>query len=197
MAVVDRVTAPAVKRPLTDALGTTALAVNHYELAPGDSFAPAYHAHERQEEVFYVYEGTATFETETGDVAVGPGEAVRFAPGEFQRGWNRGEERVVALALGAPVESGRVTKLRDCPSCGERTAHRLEHLGDEPGTRVATCERCGTETGRWTLADGRVPTPAEREATGDDADPGGNAARTVDPGARSTSRSGPDGRREP
>jgi uncharacterized cupin superfamily protein len=171
VADVSRTTAAAVKRPLTDALGTTDVALNQYELAPGDAFAPAYHAHERQEEVFYVFEGTATFETEAGDVTVGPGEVVRFPPGEFKRGWNRGEERVVALALGAPIESGTVTKLRDCPTCRERTAHRLESLGDEAGTRVAVCERCGTETGRWTLVDGRVPTPGEREAASDgDAD---------------------------
>jgi uncharacterized cupin superfamily protein len=167
VADVDRVTQPALMRPLTDALGTTDLALNYYELAPGDSFAYAYHRHEIQEEVFYVIEGTATFETEAGDVEVGPGEVVRFPPGEFQRGWNRGEERVVALALGAPLEYGEQVKLRDCPTCGERTDNRLEAPDDDAETRVAVCKSCGTETGRWTLADRRVPTPAEREAEAD------------------------------
>jgi uncharacterized cupin superfamily protein len=167
VADVDRTTQPALMRPLTDALGTTDLALNHYELEPGDSFAFAYHRHEVQEEVFYVFAGTATFETAAGDVDVGPGEAVRFAPGEFQRGWNRGEERVVALALGAPLEYGGGEKLRDCPTCGGRTDSRLERLDDDAETRIAVCKACGTETGRWTLADKRVPTPAEREAADD------------------------------
>lgn len=35
-----------VMRPLTDALGVTDLAINYYELAPGDSTAYGYHAHE-------------------------------------------------------------------------------------------------------------------------------------------------------
>ena len=87
-------------------------------------------------------EGTATFETgeprrgsipasggtasEEGPVEVGAGEAVRFDRGEFQRGWNHGDERVVALALGAPLDYGEQVKLRDCPSCGETTDSRLE-----------------------------------------------------------------------
>jgi len=171
----------AVMRKLTAPLGSTDLAINHYELEPGDSFAFAYHSHAVQEEVFYVLEGTATFETgearsapgpasggtasedgpvEDGPVEVGPAEAVRFDRGEFQRGWNRGEERVVALALGAPLDYGEQVKLRDCPDCGEATDNRLE--GVEPDGEeavVAYCRECGTETGRWYRGsmDGTVP----------------------------------------
>jgi uncharacterized cupin superfamily protein len=152
--VDDRVNPATVLRPLTEALGCTDLAINYYELAPGDSFAYAYHRHEVQEEVFYVQSGTATFETSEGDVRVGPGEAVRFPPGEFQRGWNRGDERVVALALGAPLEYGRQVKLRDCPTCGERTDNALERPDEADGdVVVAVCKACGTETGRWTRDD--------------------------------------------
>jgi len=149
---VDRVVQPAeVMRPLTDALGLEEFAMNYYELAPGDSFAYAYHRHEIQEEVFVVLEGTATFETEDGDVAVGAGEAVRFGPGEFQRGWNRGDGRVVALALGAPLEYGGGETLRDCPDCGEMTDQSIERAEDGDA-RVTYCEACGARTGRWTLA---------------------------------------------
>jgi hypothetical protein len=43
---IDSRVAPAeVKRPLTAALGASDLALNYYELAPGDSFAFGYHAH--------------------------------------------------------------------------------------------------------------------------------------------------------
>lgn len=139
-------------RPLTRALGASDLAINYYELDPGDSFAYAYHAHGVQEELFYVQEGTATFDTEDGSVTVEAGEVVRFPPGEYQRGWNRGEETVVALALGAPLEYGDIPKYRDCEACGEATLNRLEYVEDGEA-RVALCEECGAETGRWTLDD--------------------------------------------
>ena len=146
---VESRTGPAdVKRPLTDALGATDLALNYYELAPGDSFAFGYHAHSNQEEIFYVQSGTVTFETEGGEVAVGPGELVRFAPGEYQRGINRGDRRVVALALGAPKESGDLDLRRDCEDCGEPTANAIRRA-DDTGRLVTVCEDCGAETGRF------------------------------------------------
>lgn len=140
----------AVMRALTEPLGLTDLAINYYELEPGDSFAYAYHSHEVQEEVFYVQSGTATFETEAGDVTVAAGEILRFDRGEFQRGWNQGEERVVALAMGAPLEYGTQVKLRHCELCGVETDTRLERE-DEDGdpVMVAYCTECGAENGRW------------------------------------------------
>lgn len=140
----------AVQRNLTRPLGTADVALNYYELEPGDSFAYAYHNHEIQEELFYVMAGTATFETDAGDVEVGPGEIVRFPPGEYQRGTNRGGDRVVALALGAPLEYGEMDKRRDCPDCGEFTSQSFGMDGDD---YVATCTACDTETGRWPPAD--------------------------------------------
>jgi len=115
---VDNSVQPAaVMRPLTEALDATDIAINYYELEPGDSFAFAYHNHELQEELFCIQSGTATFETESGPVTVAAGEIIRFDPGEFQRGWNRGDERVRALALGAPLEYGEQRTLRHCPDC--------------------------------------------------------------------------------
>ena len=153
----------AVMRKLTDPLGATDLAINYYELEPGDSFAYAYHRHEVQEELFWIQSGTATFDTEDGPVRVSAGEVIRIPPGEFHRGWNRGDERVVALALGAPLEYGEMVKLRDCPTCDEATHTELERKTDEdaPGgeVTVARCSRCETETGRWTRGSmpGTVP----------------------------------------
>jgi len=148
----------AVMKHLTEPLGLTDVAANYYELEPGDSFAYAYHSHEVQEEVFFVVAGTATFETEGGPVEVGPREAVRFGRGEFQRGWNRGDERVVALALGAPLDYGEQPKLRDCGACGEVTESELARADDEEAV-VARCAVCGAETGRWYRGsmDGEVP----------------------------------------
>jgi uncharacterized cupin superfamily protein len=135
-----------VKRPLTGALGATDLALNYYELAPGDSFAFGYHAHSNQEEVFYIQSGTITFETEEGNTEVGPDEIVRFAPGEYQRGVNQHDERAVALALGAPKESGDLDLRRECPDCGDRTSNSIQRA--ESGDDLVTiCEDCGAETG--------------------------------------------------
>ncbi|MFC7228471.1 cupin domain-containing protein [Salinirubellus salinus] len=136
------------KRSLTKALGATDVALNHYVLEPGESFAFGYHEHEGQEEIFYVMTGEATFETEDGDVSVGAGEAVRFGPGEFQQGWNRGDEQVVALAIGAPQESGETTILRECEACGERTGQEIQPT-DAKDALVTLCLECGAETGRF------------------------------------------------
>ncbi|MFC7209090.1 hypothetical protein ACFQL3_00895 [Natronoarchaeum sp. GCM10025321] len=72
---------------------------------------------------------------------------IRFAPGEFQRGWNRGDERVRALALGAPLEYGEQRTLRLCPDYEAETDNRLERT-DDKGAVVAYCKACGAETGR-------------------------------------------------
>ena len=136
------------KRPLGKVLGTTDMALNYYELEPGTSFAFGYHKHGDQEEVFYIQKGTVTFETENGPVEVGAGEAIRFGPGEFQRGVNEGEEHVVALALGAPGESGDLEMRRECPDCGEMTENTIE-MADDREALVTLCEDCGAITGRF------------------------------------------------
>ncbi|MFB6117200.1 cupin domain-containing protein [Halosegnis sp.] len=146
---VDNALQPAaVMRQLTEPLSCTDLAVNYYELAPGDSFAFACHAHEVQEEVFVVLAGTATWETADGSVEVGPGEAIRFGTDEFQRGWNRGDERVRALALGAPLAYGDQPKYADCPHCGGRQTVTFDALDDTEAVRTV-CESCGGEVARW------------------------------------------------
>lgn len=135
-----------VFQPLSDALGAEGVALNYYERAPGESIGYCYHRHHEQEEIFYVVSGTVTFETEEGDVSVGPNELIRFAPGEWQQGTNRGDERCVVLALGAPREQGPTDLRRECPECGERTPATSEWTGNEA---VFYCEVCGTETGRY------------------------------------------------
>ena len=137
------------RRPLADALGAEHVSVNHYELAPGESFAFGYHAHDEQEEIFVVQSGRVTFETDDGDVAVGAGEAIRFAPGEFQQGVNEGNERVVALALGAPRDSELVEMRRHCPDCDERTPNAIERAEDEDAVLVTRCADCGAVTGEF------------------------------------------------
>ena len=144
-----RIGPAAVRRSLADPLGAEHLAMTYFELAPGDSFAFGYHAHERQEEVFVLLEGSVAFETEVGEVVVDANEAIRFAPGEFQRGVNAGTERVTALAIGAPRDPGELTALRDCAACGDRTPISIERADDERAV-VTICDACGAETGRFT-----------------------------------------------
>jgi uncharacterized cupin superfamily protein len=144
--VDDYMSSATVTRPLGQALGTENVAINHYELEPGDTFSPGLHTHFDQEEVFVVQSGTATFETETGDVVVDAGEAIRFAPGDYQRGRNDGDERVVALALGAPQESEEGELLRECPDCGEQTQHWMEMRDDQSAIDVY-CLECGDVNG--------------------------------------------------
>jgi len=147
-AIDSRMGPAASKRSLSGALGATSVALNYYALAPGDTFGFGYHRHPEQEEVFYVIEGTATFETEDGDVAVETGEAIRFAPGEWQLGRNDGAERVVALALGAPRDAAETEMLRECPDCGGRTEGDIE-MADDREAIVTRCAVCGAVTGRF------------------------------------------------
>ncbi|NHN58090.1 MULTISPECIES: cupin domain-containing protein [Halorussus] len=146
------------RRSLAEALGATDLALNHYRVPPGEEFPSGLHAHGDQEEVFVVLDGEATFETLAprdeggGDqqvsewtaaaVTAAAGEAVRFAPGEYQSGRNAGDEDLVALALGAPRDSEDVRIPLACPECGH------DYLGPEAGedgeVRLV-CPACGAE----------------------------------------------------
>jgi uncharacterized cupin superfamily protein len=137
-----------VKRLLGKALGTEHVGLRFYELAPGDSTAFGYHAHENQEEVFYVLDGELTFETEAGEVTVVADEIIRFAPGEFQRSRNEGDGRVRVLGIGAPADAGELALLRECPDCGERTDQEIEAV-DDGDALVTRCVDCGAETGRF------------------------------------------------
>jgi mannose-6-phosphate isomerase-like protein (cupin superfamily) len=136
------------KRSLSKALGAEHVSLNQYILEPGESFAFGYHRHAEQEEIFYMIEGTATFETESGDVAVGAGEAVRFEPGEWQQGRNTGDKPAVAIAIGAPQEAGETTILRECETCGSRTKQEIKPTDDQAAL-VTLCLECGVETGRF------------------------------------------------
>lgn len=137
-----------VQRPLARALGAEHLALSYYELAPGNSPAYGYHSHEKQEEVFVVQQGEVTFETESGDVVVEAGDAVRFAPGEYQQGVNTGDERAVLLAVGAPQDGGDVEILRECETCGGRTPTTVE-LAEDGVRKITRCLACESITGRF------------------------------------------------
>lgn len=171
-----------VRQSLTGPLETTDLAINRYRVPPGEGLPAGLHAHRDQEEVFVVREGTARFETlreadgtwTAETVSVAAGEAIRFAPGEFQSGHNRGDDDLAVLALGAPRDSDDVRLPVACRDCG-RGDLRLATGGDAPTFR---CPDCGAA---------HVPAPCPdcggddlRVALGDEASTGAAVASTVD-----------------
>jgi quercetin dioxygenase-like cupin family protein len=134
-----------VRKPVSRVLGTTDFAMNYFELEPGESFSGGLHAHGDQEEVFYVEEGTAEFEVgvdrETTEVA--EGELIRFPPGEFQKGYNVGDDTLVGWALGAPGATHDWDELVSrvhCPECGEERTHDTDLV---EATFELTCQACG------------------------------------------------------
>lgn len=128
-----------VTKHATEPLGLSDMALNYYELEPGDSFSGGLHTHTNQEEVFLVVEGTATFETKEGSVEVGEDEVVRFAPGEYQEGKNESDGRVRAVAMGAPQEDGETRTALPCQECGA-DYHVVDMDGGGP---TLTCPDCG------------------------------------------------------
>ena len=149
------------RRDIGAAVGTENVAMVHYELEPGEQFSGGMHTHHDQEEVFYVVEGTATFEhreprsgsSDSGGAGadgekteVGAGEVVRFEPGEFQCGRNESDDTVTALALAAPGRRHNWEDLESfapCGECGEVTSHGVR----EPDEAfVIYCNECKSET---------------------------------------------------
>lgn len=138
-----------VRRPLSDVLGTEDIAIVYYELGPGEQFSGGLHTHHDQEEVFFVQEGTATFDvgTDGNTVDVKAGEIVRFPPGQFQCGRNETDEQVRGLALGAPGSRHNwedIESLAPCAECGEVTSHGVEGPTEDDNLTVY-CNDCGTE----------------------------------------------------
>lgn len=131
------------RRGLSDPLGTSDPSINRYHLEPGEGFSGGMHAHIDQEEVFNVVECEATFETMDGAVTVGPDEAVRFAPGEFQTGSNESDDALLAIAPGAPRDSQDVHVPQDCPDCDQENMRAMPAGDDEGFTLV--CPECGAE----------------------------------------------------
>jgi mannose-6-phosphate isomerase-like protein (cupin superfamily) len=98
-----------------------------------------------QEEVFFIIDGTVAFEVKSAAdeksefIEVGPMEAIRFGRGEYQRGRNGSDDRVVALALGVPKDSveGRVPVT--CPDCKES---EYQETTIRQGQLMVQCPEC-------------------------------------------------------
>lgn len=136
------------RRVLSDPLGATDVVITHYRLDPDERFSGGLHAHLDQEEAFYVVSGTVTFDTrdeplgDTRTVEVGPNEAIRFAPGEYQTGYNDADEPAEVLGFGAPKGSEEVRVPGPCGDCGA-TSLKLDF---GTGQNSMVCLDCGAET---------------------------------------------------
>jgi mannose-6-phosphate isomerase-like protein (cupin superfamily) len=131
-----------LRRLLGSELDTDELDLTHFELAPGEQFSGAYHRHLEREEVFYLVSGTATFETEAGEVTVSAGEAIRFAPGDWQLGRNDGSDPVEALLVGSPKQLAPVEARLDCPDCETETTFRVDPDPQDSGDEMTERRRC-------------------------------------------------------
>lgn len=87
-----------------------AVAVNRFRAAPGEQLPLAYHVHERQEEAFYVLDGTLTVETPERTYTVAAGNLFAVDPGSPQRAHNPADADapVTVLAIGAPPDDDDV-----------------------------------------------------------------------------------------
>src|SRR5690349_6220684 len=86
-------------RKIRSELGVTAFGINAIVMPPG--YAGPRHAHERQEETYFVHEGTFEFEFADGKAyRVGPGGIVRVAASTVRRVRNVGEGDGIYVCAG-------------------------------------------------------------------------------------------------
>jgi mannose-6-phosphate isomerase-like protein (cupin superfamily) len=83
-------------------LGVRSFGLNLIVLQPGER--GRVHAHERQEEVYLVLEGTLTLVLEDGEHALGREQLARVGPSVRRQLVNAGPQRLVLLALGGSGE---------------------------------------------------------------------------------------------
>ena len=83
-------------------LGVSSFGMNLIVLRPGER--GRIHAHERQEEVYLVLEGSLTLVLDGVEHVLGPDRLVRVGPGVRRQLVSAGPERVVLLALGGAGE---------------------------------------------------------------------------------------------
>ncbi len=81
-------------------IGSQNLWMGLSEIDPGSSSNP--HAHERNEEVFYVVDGEGVVEVDDERVDVAPGSVVVVPPGQVHRLVNRGARTLKVLCCAAP-----------------------------------------------------------------------------------------------
>lgn len=96
---------PCLQRAVGDAAGLENVALNVYEVEPGEQIPLAYHYHDEQEEVFYVLDGELRVETPDEEYAVPEDNLFVVEPDSPQRAFNPEDaaETVRTLVLGVPT----------------------------------------------------------------------------------------------
>src|SRR3954465_582244 len=125
-------------------LGVTSFGLNQIVLHPGQR--GRIHAHERQEEVYLVLEGTLSLLVEGEESTHERGELIRVAPGVRRQLVNRGPENLHLLPIrGAGAHEGPSPGPRAArpASRGAGTARRGRH-GTRPRARGRRRRRCPT-----------------------------------------------------
>jgi uncharacterized cupin superfamily protein len=89
---------PGVFRKLRGALGITAFGANGIVLPPGTEWFN--HFHDRQDELYFVHRGTATFQIDEEEHTVGEGGLVHVESTTPRRISNRTDEDLVLLIVG-------------------------------------------------------------------------------------------------
>lgn len=85
-------------RKVRRALNVTAFGVNGIVVPPG--FEGFFHYHDHQDELYFVHEGTATFEVEDATVELGPGGLIHVESTTHRRFCNHGDSDLVLLIVG-------------------------------------------------------------------------------------------------
>jgi uncharacterized cupin superfamily protein len=138
-------------RMLGEAAGSVAVGLRRIEVWPGRQAAPQ-HAHQGEEEIFYVLGGSGLSVQEDGCFAVGAGDAILYPAGGPAHTLVAGEDRLDVLAFGPRLrsESVRFPRIGAAYVAGRSVDTRSEHhfrsearldpieVADEPDPRPAT-----------------------------------------------------------
>ncbi len=96
---------PGEMRMLTGVLGCEQVAFTHRRMPAQTGGKGGYgHRHKTQEEVYFVFSGELEFKLEDEIHRVGPGTAVRVAPGVARSVWNKGPEDVHLVIVSRKLE---------------------------------------------------------------------------------------------
>src|SRR4051812_31283640 len=105
---------PGEFRRLTDALGCEQLAATLIRVPPHADFEQGTgHYHDEVEELYLVTRGTLTMRFGEDIAKVGPGSAVRVAPGTPRSHRNEGDEPVELWAISRKIDASDSTKIDD------------------------------------------------------------------------------------
>lgn len=86
---------------LRDPLDCEHLGLSVFELSPGDGGKEHDHAHDGQEEVYYLVEGEVTMTVDGEAIEMQPGDALRVDP-EHTRQIRNGDQESLLVIAGAP-----------------------------------------------------------------------------------------------